>query len=265
MTKPRNKQNILSVKKYNQSGRRNSFIKIRIIKCLKNPIILSVITLTLCTLAYLLLYSVITSATLQLTSKLGLRVQNVYLSGQKNTPISDIKSTLNFKLGDNILSIPIKQIKHNLEQINWIDEAIIFRQLPDSIFISLIEKKPAALWQSNGVLYLIDENGDILSDKQIKNFANFIIIVGEDARLYVKNLLNILKSNQELYTKIIAAIRVGERRWNIRFVNGLEVKLPEMLPEQAWDYVISLYKQKKLFVNGMTNIDLRIPDKLYIK
>ncbi|AIL65025.1 Cell division protein FtsQ [Rickettsiales bacterium Ac37b] len=265
MHKLSNKNIISPIKKYNQFGRRHSFTKVRTIKFLKHPIIVSVFLIIIIVTTYLLLHNLIANTTTQIFSKLGLTVQNIYLSGQQNTPIKNITSTLNFKLGDNIFAIPIKRIKYNLEQIGWIDEAIIFRQLPDSVYISIIEKKPAALWQSDGILYLIDDNGDILTDKQIKDFANFIIIVGDDAPLYVKPLLNMLRTNKELYAKISSAIRIGERRWNIRFTTGLEIKLPELLPEQAWDYVINLYKQKNLFVNGVTNIDLRIPDKLYIK
>ncbi|MFV9875358.1 MAG: cell division protein FtsQ/DivIB [Rickettsiales endosymbiont of Dermacentor nuttalli] len=265
MQKLKDRRTLSAINKHNNLNRRNLFSKARITKSLKHPITLTFLIIVLATTSYLLLNSFLINITTQVFSKLGLTVQNIYLSGQHNTPLNQITSSLNFKLGDNIFTIPIRRIKYNLEQMGWIDEAIIFRQLPDSVYISIIEKKPAALWQSNGALYLIDENGDILTNKQIKDFANLIIIVGDDAQLYVRSLLDMLRTDKKLYTKITSAIRIGERRWNIRFINGLEVKLPEISPEQAWDYIISLYTQKKLFVNGVTNIDLRIPDKLYIK
>jgi cell division protein FtsQ len=74
-----------------------------------------------------------------------------------------------------------------------------------------------------------------------------------------------ISKNKELYKQVSSATRVGERRWNIKFSNGLEIMLPEERPEKSWDYVIKLYENKNLFAKGTSVVDLRIPDRLYIK
>ena len=62
-----------------------------------------------------------------------------------------------------------------------------------------------------------------------------------------------------------AAVYVGKRRWNLRFDNGLDVKLPEEAPEQAWQRLAQLQRQYGVLDKDVSVIDLRLPDQIVLR
>lgn len=199
-----------------------------------------------------------------IAGRMGLTLQHIYLEGMHHTERDSIIKALDIRLGQPILPLSLPAIKERLENIDWVRHATVERQLPNTLHIRIIERKPLAIWQRNGKLFLIDEEGHSMEEDDLKPFSGLLIMVGDDAPLYAESLLEVIKEDPSLFSHITAAIRIGERRWNIRFANGLEVKLPEQNLTAAWRYVIKLDQQKKLFLPTLKTIDLRIADKLYM-
>ena len=52
-----------------------------------------------------------------------------------------------------------------------------------------------------------------------------IVIVDEDRTNLA--LMDMLATQPDLQKRVVAAVRVGERRWNLRMNNGADVMLPE--------------------------------------
>lgn len=200
----------------------------------------------------------------QFTAEYGLTLQYIYVEGKRHTPGDVLVSALGIKIGQPILAISPRKIKAQIEQIDWVRYATVERQLPNTLRIKIVERQPLAIWQKAGKLYLVDEEGQMIEEKNLKAFSRLLIMIGDDAPFYARDLLKIIKEDPELYKEIAAAIRVGERRWNIRFTSGLEIKLPEDNVQSAWDYVLKCYHDNKLFGTDITSIDLRIADRLYL-
>lgn len=74
-----------------------------------------------------------------------------------------------------------------------------------------------------------------------------------------------LESHPTLEEKLQLAERVGDRRWNLYFFGGLEVRLPEENPQKAWDRLAQLARRNPIFDGSLTRIDLRIPDRMVVK
>lgn len=200
----------------------------------------------------------------ELTAKTGLTLQHIYVEGKHHTPNNILIAALGVKFEQPILAIPLRQVKEQLEQIDWVKYATVERELPNTLHVKIRERKPLAIWQKAGKLYLVDDEGVKIEEGDLKDFSNLLVLIGDDAPLYARTLLDIIKEDPELYSQITLAVRIGERRWNIRFASGLEVKMPEDNPQEAWHYIIKLYHEKKLFNASITLIDLRIADKLYM-
>jgi cell division protein FtsQ len=81
----------------------------------------------------------------------------------------------------------------------------------------------------------------------------------------VRELMEILEQAPELAGRFSSAIRVGERRWNIRLEGDIEVKLPESAPADAWKKLAKLQAKEQLLDRDVKVIDLRIEDRLFIK
>ena len=61
-----------------------------------------------------------------------------------------------------------------------------------------------------------------------------------------------------------AIVYVGERRWNLRLADGLDVRLPETGLDAALAMLNRLDQDEHLFSRDITAIDLRLSDRLTV-
>jgi cell division protein FtsQ len=57
---------------------------------------------------------------------------------------------------------------------------------------------------------------------------------------------------------------VGDRRWNLRLENGVDVKLPEVGVEKALSDIVALDQTYKIFSRDIESVDLRLPDRVTV-
>jgi cell division protein FtsQ len=201
-------------------------------------------------------------------SEAGLNLKHVYISGQYNLKTEDIVKVMALKEGEPILSIPLTDLKARVQSLGWVKEATIERQLPQTLHVRITERRPVVIWQNQGALQLVDIDGHIITEGvegQKENFGNLPILVGEDAYQFVGMLFGFLLKDKPLFEQVSSIIRVGDRRWNVRLKNDIEIKLPEKQPEAAWAYLITLDKEKGLLKKNIHMVDLRLKDRVFIR
>lgn len=200
------------------------------------------------------------------STAMGAVLENVYLEGQQYTKTQDILDVLNVKIGYPLVAIPLDDIRDRLEQLPWVRYAVVDRQLPSTLSVHIVERTPAALWQHDKQLKLVDPEGQVIETNDLSPFQNLVIMVGKDIPLYTNYLLNLLNSEESLKDRVSSFIRVGERRWNVQLRNGIMILLPEEETETAWHRLAQLQHEKNLLNDeDIESIDLRFTDKLYIK
>ncbi len=162
--------------------------------------------------------------------------------------------------------LPIKDIRRYINSIDCVSNANIKIVLPDQMIVDIQTKKVIAIWQNNRRFSFITDKGDTIKIRSSEGLDKFIIITGKDAPQYAPKLLKIITSDQDVLSQIASAIWVGNRRWDIRFINGAEVMLPEHNVDLAWNKFLNIYKNKAEFSNWKYNkIDLRIENRVYAK
>lgn len=260
----------LAIKKKKKTTKLKNTARSRKMRSLKQKIVFGfrifilVISLSLIALIYSNM-NVIFNEVYKLTSDLGFTLKNIVIEGQKYSNNDEIAQELKLKKDVPIFSISLDSLKNRLEKLQWVKYAIVERELPNTIYISIIERTPVALGQKDRKLYIIDTEGVIINEKNLEPHLGLPIIIGDGAEIYANSLIAILKEDPELFKKITAIVNVSERRWNIIFDNELEVKLPEENIENAWKKVIKLYHTKELFLPDIAAIDLRIANKIYVE
>jgi cell division protein FtsQ len=90
-------------------------------------------------------------------------------------------------------------------------------------------------------------------------------VVGPGAPGGAATLLDALTARPALQKRIVAAVRVGERRWNLRLDNGADVMLPEGHESLALDRLLQLEQQHAVLDRPLVAIDLRLPDRLVLR
>lgn len=201
----------------------------------------------------------------ELTSNIGFTLENVLVEGQNNVQTVEILSALNADKGTPIFALNLKQIKNNLQHNVWVKNvSIVERRLPNTLYIRLVERIPIALWQINGQIFIIDEEGFKITT-EISKFHNLLHIVGSDANIYTSQLIEDLEKHPKLARKIISAVRYGGRRWDLNFEQGITVKMPDINFEHALDYLARMDEKNILFDQNYKTIDLRDSSKSYIE
>lgn len=199
------------------------------------------------------------------TAVLGLTVADIRVEGRETTDRETILEALGAGPGTPILAVSPGQAKGRLEALPWVRSAVIERRLPDTLVVRLVERKPLALWQHGGKLDLIDRGGAVIPVPRLDRFAKLPMVVGEDAAKHAAELLAMLASEPDLASRVTAAIRVGERRWNLRIDNAIDVFLPADETAAAWAELARLERSNAILKRDVQAVDMRLPDRLVLR
>jgi len=204
-------------------------------------------------------------AVLAATAEAGFKVDDVLVEGRARTKRSAILKALGVARDTPILAFDPHAAKRRLEALPWVRAATVERRLPEAIFVRLVERKPRALWQHQGRLAVIDRGGDVIPGAKPEAFADLPLLVGEGAPGHAADLLAMLDSEPELKTRVSAAVRVRDRRWNLRLDGGIDVRLPERDPAAAWAELARIQREHDVLGRDVVIIDLRMPDRLIVR
>ncbi|WP_207476890.1 cell division protein FtsQ/DivIB [Arenibaculum pallidiluteum] len=201
----------------------------------------------------------------EVTAGAGFTVRDVLVEGRGETPRGDIMDALGVGSGSPLLAVDLDRARSELERLPWVATAVIERRLPDTLFVRLTERRPLALWQHDGKLALIDTDGTVLTDHDLGRYRNLPILVGSDAPKYAAALLQDLAPYGDLVKRMEAAVRVGQRRWDLRLDNGVSVRLPETGVDRALARLAEVLAKQPILDRDVVAIDLRLPDRLVIQ
>ena len=203
---------------------------------------------------------------LEATAQFGLRVQEVAIEGRQKTPEPLLRAALGVHAGDPILGVSLTDARARIETINWVQSATVERRLPGTIVVQLQERRPFAVWQHEGRFVLIDHNGNTVTDSDVASFATQVpLVVGPGAPAAAASLLDALAAYPLIMSRMVAAVRVGGRRWNLRMNNGADVLLPEGGEAAALAKLKELQATYALLDRPLQVVDLRLPDRLVIR
>ncbi|MCH8188748.1 MAG: FtsQ-type POTRA domain-containing protein [Proteobacteria bacterium] len=195
----------------------------------------------------------------------GLTVREVKLTGRTWANQSDIVAALGLYADQTIFDIDLKGARARLEAMGWIESARVSRRLPSTLEVHIVEREPFALWQVRRRLVLIDRAGETILRKGLGRFTYLPVVVGEDAPDFAAELIDTLSGQPELLERVDAATRVGLRRWNLRFDNGVDVYLPEDGVAEAWRRLGALQDEQGILDREVAVIDLRLTDRLVVR
>ena len=175
----------------------------------------------------------------RLSAELGMTVKNIEVSGREKTDTNALLAAIGQKPGTPIITFDVDAARERIEQLSWVRTATVERQLPDTLIVSIVERKPLALWQT-------EDRGHVLIDGD-----------GE--------MLQTIQSIPDLYAKVTGAQRIGHRRWNIQLSNGMFIRLPEHDMDKAWQRLEMLDREHDLLERDILIVDLRLPDRTFVR
>ncbi|MBL0116669.1 MAG: cell division protein FtsQ/DivIB [Sphingomonadales bacterium] len=163
--------------------------------------------------------------------------------------------------------VDLDKVRSQLLGFGWIEDARVSRRLPDTLVVDIVERKPAAIWQHNQQLSLIDAHGVILEPVALDAMPDLPLLIGSDANEKATALSELMERAPALKPMLAAATWVGGRRWDLRFQSGETLALPEGddLAGKSLVRFAQMDGVQRLLGRGYARFDMRDPTKFVAK
>jgi cell division protein FtsQ len=199
------------------------------------------------------------------TADLGFEVERVYASGRYQTDRQTLIDALGITIREPIFEVSLETTRERVEALPWVRSASVERRLPNTIILHIEERVPLALWQNEGRVAVVDDDGQVIDGARPQDFKELLLVVGPDAADMAADLIATMELVPDLKQRVAAAVRIGGRRWNLKLNDGIDVELPETDVDGALLRLAELAKTQQLLARDVEAVDLRLPDRLVVR
>ena len=163
--------------------------------------------------------------------------------------------------------VDVAALRASLLELSWVEDARVSRQLPDTLVIDIVERKPHAVLRKPGRLVLIDAQGTELEPVTAAQAKGQLIVSGPGAGQQVSGLTGLIDAAPALRQRVREAEWIGNRRWNLTFDTGQVLALPQGDTEAASALVsfARLDGVNRLLGGKVAIFDMRAPERIYMR
>jgi cell division protein FtsQ len=195
----------------------------------------------------------------------GFRVVSIALAGNRQVSREEVLASAGITGTTSLLFLDVEQIRDRLKTNPWIADATVLKLYPGELQIGVKEREAFALWQKDGRISVIADDGTVLEPYVAPRLTRLPLVVGRGAQTRAKEFLALLDRYPTMRDFVHASVLVGERRWNLRLKNGIDVRLPESDVAPALERLVALDREKNLITRDIVVIDLRLTDRVTVR
>lgn len=153
------------------------------------------------------------------TPSLGLT--EISVSGNQRLAYGQVLEIAGLRLGQNSLGVNVTRVEAALSQNPWVEFVTVRRELPDKLFITLVERQPSFWVRQDGQLYFADGEGKIITQ----------LTPGDSASLPLLEIAPELGDRREVVAAMVARMNkqalpfaLGQMAW-VKFTESGQVEL----------------------------------------
>src|SRR5580693_7535230 len=200
-----------------------------------------------------------------LANAAGFRITSVAINGRKQLTQDEVLATGGVNGRSSLLFLDAESVRDKLKANPWIADATVLKLYPGELQIDISERSAFALWQQDGRLSVIADDGAVLEPYLSRRFISLPLVVGKGAETRARDFLALLARYPQVRSVTKAVVFVGERRWNLRLKDGLDVRLPENDVGNALAALSVYDKEDRLFSRDIVAVDMRLPNRLTVQ
>jgi cell division protein FtsQ len=200
-----------------------------------------------------------------LANSAGFRITAVAIDGRKQLTQDEVLAIGGVNGRSSLLFLDASAVRERLKANPWIADATVLKLYPGALHINIVERKAFALWQQDGRLSVIADDGAVLEPYVTRRFLSLPLVVGKGAETRARDFLALLAQYPQVRDVTKAVVFVGQRRWNLRLKDGLDVRLPENDLDKALAELSRLDQENHLFSRDIVAVDMRLPDRLTVQ
>lgn len=199
----------------------------------------------------------------------GFGISEIHITGNRRTPYNSVLEALAMKPGESIFKADLWSAQGRLKHLDWIASAEVHRRYPDAIFVTLVEKRPFALWQlppnpkGETPIAVVERSGAPITTRDIEKFRRLPKLVGVGAAANAADLVDAVQGHRAVAARIAAYSYQSQRRWNLLLDDGVTVQLPETGWQKQLDALDHLIIDNGILERDIAEIDLRAPTHFF--
>jgi cell division protein FtsQ len=199
--------------------------------------------------------------------EMGFAVKRVEIKGAEHIRQLDVYNIAFDQPSTAMPLVDLEATRQRLLRFGWVRDARVSRRLPDTLVVDIVERRPAAIWQHNQRLALIDIDGVVLESVRLDAMPDLPLIIGPAANLHAAQLSRLTQAAPNLKPAMAGASWVGGRRWDLRFQSGEILALPEgeAAARKALAKFAAMDQSVQLLGKGYVRIDMRDPKRMLIR
>lgn len=190
-------------------------------------------------------------------------VRGVAVSGGSAEVRAEVRRALRVRPGMSSLRLDVEALRRRVEALGPVERATVRFDSEGTLRVAIAQRMPVAVYRRiDDVLVLIDRDGvEIGPAGPRAERPDLPLVLGRGAPAHVAEVLTLLAAAPEIRSRLVAAIRVGERRWDLALSRDMLVRLPEEASLDALARVMALHYGEELLDRDLAVIDMRVPDR----
>lgn len=198
----------------------------------------------------------------------GVDVRQVTVIGLETNPslADEVRAAAMIEPGENMFRADPHLIQRRVEATKKVLNVRVHRLWPGQLVILADAADPVALWHDGREWKVVDGLGRLIPNASAEDHGHLLRLAGVGAPQAAPQLTRALAEAPDLDGRVAVATRVGDRRWDMRFVSGVTVRLPEDdALESALDRLATLQVRTALTQRPLDLIDLRSESRVYLR
>jgi cell division protein FtsQ len=202
-----------------------------------------------------------------IASEAGFEVHRVEVHGVKHLNELKVYERVLAQRNRAMPMVDLEAVRDDLLQLSWVEDARVSRELPDTLVVDIVERKPGPVLREGEKLTLIDAGGHRLEPISAARAHSKLILSGDGVADRVGDLSGLLDAAPALRPQVAEAEWVGHRRWNLTFKTGQVLALPEggRTGSDALMSFARLDGTNRLLGGRVVAFDMRSPDRIYMR
>ena len=132
----------------------------------------------------------------------GFGIRAVRLAGNHRAQPEMIITALGFEPGQSIFAADVQAARQRLLALDWVADAEVSRQYPNSISVSIVEKLPFALWQAANGDYVVERSGRVITLANPAEFAKLPYLIGDGAPLASAEIVDAVAQHRAVSARV---------------------------------------------------------------
>lgn len=156
-----------------------------------------------------------------ITTTPALGLTEISVSGNQRLAYGQVLEMAGLRLGQNSLGVNVTRVEAAISQNPWVEFVTVRRELPDKLFITMVERQPSFWVRQDGSLYFADGEGKIITQ----------LSPGDSASLPLLEVAPELGDRREVVAAMVARMNrqelpfaLGQMAW-VKFSESGQVEM----------------------------------------